>query len=404
MRVLVTDGNERSALAVTRALGQQGLQVVVGAETDRSLAAASKYCWRAISYPSPFEDSSGFVASILDAVRRFQVTTVFPVSDGAMFLIAQQQQKFAEHTELPIPAAAVFESLSNKYQLMQLAGELGIPIPQTVFVPDGRLEGVATTLRDFPAVVKPDQSVVKINGHLRKTGVHYATSEPELHRLYDTIDYLRRPSLIQHRVEGEGQGVFALMNHGQPVALFAHRRLREKPPSGGVSVLRESIALPQPTTEYALRLLKMAGWHGVAMVEFKVDRQTGVPFLMEVNGRFWGSLQLALDAGLNFPLLLYRMACGDEVNMTATSYKIGVKSRWLLGDLDHLLQRLCKSDGALSLPPDGPTKLNTLIDFCRFFQRNTRYEVNRLDDPRPFYYELRQYLAHLLRPHTPIRR
>jgi predicted ATP-grasp superfamily ATP-dependent carboligase len=398
MPVLVTDGNERSALAITRALGQHSIDVVVGAETERSLAAASKYCWRAFSYPSPFEDSSGFVASILDAVRRFQVTAVFPASDGAMSLIAQQRQKFVEHTQLPIPAADSFESLSNKYSLMQLAVTLGIPVPETVFVPDGRLEGQSKTLLNFPVVVKPGQSIVNANGRLRKTGVHYAASEPELARLYATIDYLRQPSLIQHRVEGEGQGVFALMNHGQPVALFAHRRLREKPPSGGVSVLRESIALPQPMTQYALRLLQLVGWHGVAMVEFKVDRRTGVPFLMEVNGRFWGSLQLALDAGLNFPLLLYRMACGDEVNVAATSYKVGVKSRWLLGDLDHLLQRLFKSDAALSLPPDSPTKLKTLIDFCRFFQRNTRYEVNRLDDPSPFYYELRQYLAYLLFP------
>jgi predicted ATP-grasp superfamily ATP-dependent carboligase len=382
MRVLVTDGNERSALAITRALGQHSIDVVVGAETERSLAAASKYCWRAISYPSSFEDSSGFVASILDAVRRFQVTAVFPASDGAMSLIAQQRQKFAEHTKLPIPAAAVFESLSNKYSLMQLALTLGIPVPETVFVPDGRLEGRSETLPNFPVVVKPGQSIVNANGRLRKTA----------------IDYLCHPSLIQRRVEGEGQGVFALMNHGQPVALFAHRRLREKPPSGGVSVLRESIALPQPMTQYAMRLLQHVGWHGVAMVEFKVDRQTGVPFLMEVNGRFWGSLQLALDAGLNFPLLLYRMACGGDVNLAAAGYKVGVKSRWLLGDLDHLLLRLFKSDAALSLPPDSPTKLKTLIDFCRFFQRNTRYEVNRFDDPNPFYYELRQYLACLLLP------
>lgn len=70
-----------------------------------------------------------------------------------------------------------------------------------------------------------------MNCRLRKTGVHYAAGEEELARLYAAIDYLRQPSLIQHRVEGEGQGVFALMNHGQPVALFAHRRLREKPPS-----------------------------------------------------------------------------------------------------------------------------------------------------------------------------
>jgi len=77
----------------------------------------------------------------------------------------------------------------------------------------------------------------------RKTGVHYIAGE-ELARLYAAIDYLRQPSPIQYRVEGEGQSVSALMNHGQPIALFAHRRFREKPPSGGVSVLRESIALP----------------------------------------------------------------------------------------------------------------------------------------------------------------
>jgi predicted ATP-grasp superfamily ATP-dependent carboligase len=88
--------------------------------------------------------------------------------------------------------------------------------------------------------VKPGQSIVNTNGRLRKTGVHYAAGEAELVRLYATVDYLRQPTLIQRRVDGEGQGVFALMNKGQPVALFAHRRLREKPPSGGVSVLREA--------------------------------------------------------------------------------------------------------------------------------------------------------------------
>jgi predicted ATP-grasp superfamily ATP-dependent carboligase len=396
MRVLVTDGNERSALAVTRALGQQGLQVVIGAETEHSLAAASKYCWQSFSYPSPYADAQGTVAKILDVVKHLHVGMVFPTSDIAMSLIAQRRQEFKQHSLLPIPSTETFESLSNKYRLMQLAAELGIPIPETAFVPDGRLEGVVTTLRDFPLVVKPGQSVVKINGHLRKTGVHYAASEAELKRLYDTIDYLRQPSLIQRRVEGEGQGVFALMNHGQPVALFAHRRLREKPPSGGVSVLRESIPLPQPMTEYALRLLQNAGWHGVAMVEFKIDRQTRTPLLMEVNGRFWGSLQLAIDAGLNFPYLLYQLAAGEPLELPRNGYRIGVKSRWLLGDVDHLIARLLKSDAELSLPPNSPTKLRTLLEFCRFYERGMRNEVLRFDDPRPFAYELRRYVSALL--------
>jgi predicted ATP-grasp superfamily ATP-dependent carboligase len=398
MSVLITDGNERAALALTRALGRQRLKVAVGAENEDSLAAASKYCWRSFSYPSPYADERGFVSRLLEVVKDLKISMVFPTSEIAMALMVRHRQKFEAHTILPIPTTDAFISLSNKYRLMQLAAELGVPIPETVYVSDGRWEQVSSKLPDFPVVVKPGKSVVDIEGRLRKTGIHYAASEAELERLYNTIDYLGQPSMIQRRIEGEGQGVFALMDKGRPVSLFAHRRLREKPPSGGVSVLRESVALPQPMTDYALRLLQHVGWHGVAMVEFKVDRQSGAPLLMEVNGRFWGSLQLALDAGINFPYLLYRIAAGEKVQLPVNGYRIGVKSRWLLGDLDHLLLRLLKSDEELSLPPNSPTKLKTLLEFCRFYQPGMRNEVLRFDDPKPFARELGRYVRDLLRP------
>ncbi|HEY3303676.1 MAG TPA: ATP-grasp domain-containing protein [Candidatus Binatia bacterium] len=398
MSVLITDGNERAALAVTRALGRQRLKVAVGAENEDSLAAASKYCWRSFSYPSPYADERQFVSRLLEVVKSLKISTVFPISEIAMSLVVRHRREFEAHTILPIPTTDAFESLSNKYRLMQLAAQLGVPIPETVFVPDGRWDRVFNGLLDFPVVVKPGVSVINIEGHRRKTQIHYAAGEAELGRLYKTIDYLSQPSLIQRRIEGEGQGVFALMDKGKPVSLFAHRRLREKPPSGGVSVLRESVALPQPMTDYALRLLQHVGWHGVAMVEFKVDRQSGAPLLMEVNGRFWGSLQLALDAGINFPCLLYRIAAGEELQLPVNGYRIGVKSRWLLGDLDHLLLRLLKSDEELSLPPNSPTKLKTLLEFCRFYQPGMRNEVLRFDDPKPFARELGRYVRDLLRP------
>ena len=397
MNVLVTDGNERAALAVTRALGRQGLQVAVGAENEASLAAASKYCWQSFSYPSPYADEGAFIARLLDVVKALKIGMVFPISEIAMALAVRHRREFEADAILPIPSADAFETLSNKYRLMQLGTELSVPIPETAFVSDGRWNRVGK-LPDFPVVIKPGQSVVRIAGHRCKTGIHYAASEAELERLYSSIDYLRLPSMIQRRIEGEGQGVFALMDNGRPVSLFAHRRLREKPPSGGVSVLRESVALPQPMTDYALRLLQHVGWHGVAMVEFKVDRQSGMPLLMEVNGRFWGSLQLSLDAGINFPYLMYRIASGEDPHPVVNGYRTGVKSRWLLGDLDHLLLRLLKSEEELALPPNSPTKLKTLLEFCRFYEPGTRNEVLRFDDPKPFVRELSRYVRDLVRP------
>jgi predicted ATP-grasp superfamily ATP-dependent carboligase len=397
MNVLVTDGNERSALAATRALGLRGLKVAVAAENENSLAAASKFCRGSFAYPSPYADEEAFVDWILDIVRRLEINTIFPVSDVTMSLVVKHRAELQRHTKLAIPTEEAFDSLTNKYRLMQLAEALGVPIPETVFVPDGRLEDRAGRIRQFPVVVKPARSVTQIDCRLCKTGVHYADNLGELRRLYDTVEYLRQTSLIQRRVNGEGQGVFFLMNSGNPIAMFAHRRLREKPPSGGVSVLRESIPLPQPATEYALRLLKHVSWHGVAMVEFKADRESGVPVLMEVNGRFWGSLQLSFDAGINFPHLLYCMAVGDNLPTTVHQYRIGVKSRWLLGDIDHLLLRLLKSRTELSLPPNSPTKLTTLLEFFRFYQRGMRNEVLRFDDVKPFARELRQYLNNFRR-------
>jgi predicted ATP-grasp superfamily ATP-dependent carboligase len=175
--------------------------------------------------------------------------------------------------------------------------------------------------------------------------------------------------------------------------LFAHRRIREKPPWGGVSVLREAVTPDPAAAEYATRLVRALRWHGVAMVEFKRELSSGVPILMEVNGRLWGSLQLAVDAGMNFPLYLVKLYLGEPVPLFP-SYRPGLRSRWLLGDVDHLLIRLA---GDRPLPHDAPPLRTLLVDFCRFFRRDTRYEIESFSDPGPSLHEIRLYALQLLR-------
>jgi len=127
-----------------------------------------------------------------------------------------------------------------------------------------------------------------------------------------------------------------------------------------------------------------------------LDQKTGKSFLIEVNGRFWGSLQLAIDAGVDFPYLLSQLAVDGQVE-TQKPYRLGVKSRWLLGDLDHLLLRLFKKEEDLSLPPDFPSKIKTLVQFMNFFDNDTYFELNRWGDLRPFLFELKRYLRQIMR-------
>jgi protein-tyrosine-phosphatase/predicted ATP-grasp superfamily ATP-dependent carboligase len=313
------------------------------------------------------------------------------MTDLAVEVLGESVQRFGASIVLPIPSLDQYRALSNKYQLMGSAKRQGVPIPDTIFVPDGDVEKVLPLIDRWPIVVKPGRSLIKVQGRWQKTSVLYARHADELKKLYREVSCLKEPSLIQTRVVGEGQGVFGLFDRGKPVTLFAHRRLRERPPSGGVSVLRESMALRQPITDYALRIVQSTEWHGVAMVEFKVDTESGVPYLMEVNGRFWGSLQLAIDAGVDFPWLLYQLGTTGAVQHPTGSYEVGVRSRWWIGDLDHLLLRLRKSDSELSLPPGSPSKGETIASFFRLWDPMTKSEVFRLSDLHPGLYELAHY-------------
>ena len=113
---------------------------------------------------------------------------------------------------------------------------------------------------------------------------------------------------------------------------------------------------------------------------------------MEINGRFWGSLQLAIDAGVNFPVILVRAAAGEKLSPIG-DYRIGVKSRWLWGDVDALLSRLFKTDSALNLPLGHPGRLKSLLEFLKLRQANTRYEVLDRNDIRPWLYESRRWFS-----------
>lgn len=399
-RVLVTDGNERSSLAVTRGLGQEGIAVIVGAETKRSLAGTSRYCVETWRYPSPKDEPVQFISKIKEAISHFGLSGIVAVSDATTQLLAESRGEFPLTIRPFIPSFESYSVVSDKFALMQIAQQLDVPIPETIFVHDGNVEAVADNVKAYPVVVKPGRSLVKLDGVYLKTSVHVVFSRDELIQLYRRTPYLRYPSLVQQRIEGPGQGVFGLFDHGRPCALFAHRRIREKPPSGGVSVLRESIPLSKPMRDYAVSLLEHVKWQGVAMVEFKVDRVTGVPMLMEINGRFWGSLQLAMDAGLNFPYLLFQMAKESPVAVPDNAYCVGTKSRWLLGDVDHLLMRLTKSRAQLHLDRNAASRWRCLADFCKMFQRDLHYEVERLSDLRPALVEYRAWLGHLMRSRT----
>jgi predicted ATP-grasp superfamily ATP-dependent carboligase len=391
MNILVTDGQQRAALAITRSLGRRGMRVWVGEEASGSLAASSRYCAREVIYPSPYKDPGEFERFLLRFVARKPVDVVLATSDVTTHIVSRNADLIRPHAAIAVPPFDAFDCVTDKWSLLQRAVEQGIPIPVTHFV-DGKAALAQYLPRiDYPVVVKPTRSrMLTRTGWISGTA-QYAADEKTLVRLYRDTPYLAsEPSLIQERIIGSGLGVFVLCDRGRVVATFAHSRLREQPPSGGVSVLCESVPFDPELQDEAIRLLEPIGWHGVAMLEYKQNLRTGRPVLMEVNGRFWGSLQLAVDAGLDFPYLSCQLALGQRLNLPVP-YAVGIKNRWTLGDLDHLLARL--RFGRKDLPEHAPSPWGAIVDFVRAAAPGIRGEMLRRDDPGPAYCELCQYLT-----------
>ncbi|HEX6967162.1 MAG TPA: ATP-grasp domain-containing protein [Gemmatimonadaceae bacterium] len=390
--VLVTDGEQRAALALVRALGRAGHTVYICSARGRSIAGASRYCRGeqrvadALAMPERFADE---VAAI---VRTRAVDVIVPVAEPAILALLPERERLGAC--IPFVDACTFRRIADKALLLETAPAFGIAIPeQRTLARRADREALDVGALRFPVVLKPSRSVGEHQGRRAKLGVLFAADAAQLARHLDELDEAAYPLLLQQRIVGPGIGIFLLLWRGEVHATFAHRRIREKPPSGGVSVYRESVAADPELVARSRRLLESFDWEGVAMVEYKLDSATNTPYLMEINGRFWGSLQLALDAGVDFPNLLLGAMDGDGPPPAdrVGRYREGVRSRWWWGDVDHLLARMLHSAETLALPPDAPGRWRVVRDVLTV-RRNDRNEILRASDPWPFVRETIEWL------------
>lgn len=374
-RVLVLDGEQRSALAVVRSLGRAGYGVATGATRRSALAAASRFSLAVEVLPDPLADPRRYREAVVEVVERGGYAVVVPVTEpSALALLGDP----VVGGRLPMPTPEAFQEANDKVALMQRAAGLGIDVPRFATLRDAA-DGAADVWNVFPAVVKPGRSVVGRGEERSKTAVRFVDDREQLRAALADLPPEAYPVMVQERLVGDGVGVFLLFDGGERVASFAHRRIREKPPEGGVSVYRESVRAPAALVERADRLLHSFGWTGVAMVEFKHDEASDRYGLMEINGRFWGSLQLAIDAGVDFPRLLVDRFLG-LARETADEYRVGIRSRWEWGDVDHLLIRLRRGGGR-----------GGWLSWFRPWWPGDRFEVFRLRDPGPFWAETRAW-------------
>jgi len=334
IRVLITDGAYKHTLGAVRSLAQAGFEVdVIGSR--RCLTGWSRYHSKVAYRQDRFNDET--INEFVSFLGNSNYDVLLPIGARSVQLVSRHRAIIEEHCSIPLPSAKAIELCLDKEETNRFAATLGVKVPQTwSFKCLSELEAHIAEIA-FPVVVKGKSEIVKDRPF-------YANNTDQLVEKISVwgkgLSSEKMPfPIIQQFIDGVGVGFFALYQQGKCKRVFMHRRLRETPPSGGASSCAVSI-YDADLLQVGKKILDALEWHGVAMVEFKREKSTGDLYLMEINPKFWGSLDLALASGVDFPVLDVRMAMGEQIPYS-DQYKIGLKFHWPLdGEINHIKENL----------------------------------------------------------------
>jgi predicted ATP-grasp superfamily ATP-dependent carboligase len=336
--VLVTDAQMRSSLAVIRSLGKKGLKVTASEETRFTTGFFSKYCSDKIVYPNPKKEEEKFVEKLLKTVKNGDYDVLFPVADNCLKPIIDNREELSKYIKIALPDTETFMNGYDKGNTLKIALKNGIPCPETYFSIDELYENQNKLV--YPLVVKP-----RISSGSR--GLKVCQSFDDLISVYKELQEEFGALLVQEYIPYGGElGVYTMFNFdSEPRAVTVHQRIRSYPVSGGPSTFRKTIKneTSKEAIKIGFKLLKEMKWSGVGMVEFRIDERDGSLKLMEVNSRFWGSLQLSILSGVDFPFMLYKLFMDGDVE-PVLDYNEEIYCRWLLpGDILWFLNAPNKS-------------------------------------------------------------
>lgn len=370
LRILVTDAHKLAGLGAVRSLGRAGHTVVAACPlgSNRHPTVWSRYCSDHVRNPDPRSSQFEFKDWLRYQGRQGTFDAVLPITEASIVGVASIRKELPREMLLILPSDKALEYTLSKFHSTRMALSLGIDCPTTVFVSDGsKPDGSKSEMwdDDFSKLEYP--ILIKTDNYQTREGAYYsgkkfvARNAEETNRVLGNLEHLQTRIIAQQLIPGSGSGAFLLRFAGQTHLRFAHQRLHEVPYTGGASSLRESYHDAE-LVNFGESMLEAIGYEGVAMVEFRRRASDGKPYFLEINGRLWGSLALALHAGIDFPKALIECYQNGKPTTARTPYQAGIRCRNIFpGELAYLVSVLRAKTVKGTNPP--PSKVWAIGEF-----------------------------------------
>ena len=362
-RLLLAADHRYASLGALRALREGGYTTWV-ATTERGwYAARSRAAAGVVAVPDPRCDPDGFVAALADAASALEVAGVLPGSEAALLALAGRQHEFPSGTAVGVCAPEVVERATDKVTLVTLATEAGLPLPPSIVLTQAEIDRRGRELR-YPALVKPVRSEMPAgDGSLRYETVRRVRSFEELCSAIQMLP--GRTWLVQHYLPGTLGAVSGVAWHGKLICAVHQTAHRTYPPDGP-SAYAQTTPRDPDLEQGVEKLLALIGWSGIFQAQFM--RSDGRKYLIDFNPRLYGSISLAVAAGLNLPVVWANLLVGDSP--AVGDYRVGVRYRCEERDLRALLAALAQGKASVAF--------GALIP-----RRRTVHAIFSLRDPLP---------------------
>ena len=311
MVAIVTDVHYRMSLALIRDLAQAGVEVITceqdrcrDSRTSPALGALSRYVSRHVWLPGGTDGLEALLSLCRETgLGRDCRPALLPAGAATLALIAENRERFEPLCGRCVPTAEQLDLLNSKPRLAALAARLGVPLPESM-APGEDLDRFLDR-QGLPCVIKP--ACGEKLGLTAAARYAVASTREEARAAWERFSRLAgEPPVVQGYLPGRALGCSVLARSGQVMAAICHQRVREYPVSGGPSSCCQCVEREDIRT-YAARLTAETGLTGLAMFEFKEDRD-GAPRLLECNPRVWGTFPLTRVSGSGIPLLWCALA------------------------------------------------------------------------------------------------
>lgn len=326
MNVLLTNPNYKHTWALASYLHKEGHNVFCVSKKKFSLLTASRFIKKLILIKNISE------SECLPLIDKYSIDMIVPVGflETLSFSKLIKNSKFRNIITVTNHEDILFAS--SKKPISEHIQNLGILIPKTYDI-DSILFRRNKTFLDKSFFIKPSKEGLIKKYYEVKNTVDFDNAC----NFFSGIGYSNDDLIIQEFIDGVGVGYFAVCDHGAPLVEYAHMRVREWPKSGGYSTACK-IYHDEELNIISRNIIKSLNWRGPIMIEFRKSKKNHKYYFIEINPKFWGSLELGLQGGVNIVDALKKIINPNH-RMNRTNIQKNITIAWPLdGDGFHYLK------------------------------------------------------------------